>query len=119
MKIKTLVLVAVLFSAIFLTCLCTGEMVEIAGMQIPLIEDAVPAKRAEAQTTDAKILVYTVDKPLSEVIKFYESFFAENNFLLIGGKQGGAFNASVKKGETMFTLMIYSQNNQTIIQFIW
>lgn len=119
MKIKTLVLVAVLFSLIFLTCLYAQETIEISGTQIPVIAGAVPTEAGEAQTTNAQIAAYAVDKPLSEVIKFYESFFAENNFLLIGGKQGGVFNASVKKGKTMFTLMIYSQNNQTIIQFIW
>lgn len=119
MKIKNLVWVAVLFSSVLLTCLCAAEMIEISGIQIPLIEDAVPVKGTEAQTTNAQIAAYAVDRPLSEVIKFYESFLKENDFLLMGGREDDNFNASVKKGETMFTLRIYSENQQTIIQFIW
>lgn len=119
MKIKNLVWVGVLFSSVLLTCLCAAEMVEISGIQIPLIEDAVPIKGKGEQPANANMLVYTVDRPLSQVIKFYESFLKENDFSLIGGKEDDSFNASVKKGETMFTLRIYSENQQTIIQFIW
>ena len=60
-----------------------------------------------------------MNKPIKKVINFYTAFLKDNNFSIIGGEEGPKFNASVKKGRTMFTLKISSDKNYTVVQFIW
>lgn len=117
MKIKRYLFCA-LFIFIFATFLF-AEDIEIAGLKIPLIEGAQLVKGEQRQRTQARIVTYTVDRPLSEVTGFYESFLKENGFIVMGGAEEGGFNASVKKDEVMFTLRIYSQGERTVLQFIW
>jgi hypothetical protein len=101
------------------TCLCAGEIIDVQGVSIPVIEGAVSAKNDDTGATNARVSTYSTDKTVLEVIRFYETFLGENGFIFIGGQENGSFNASVKKGECMFTLRIYSSGPNTILQFIW
>ena len=117
MKLRILLL-GLLFIA-FLLSYASAASVDVRGIKIPLIEGAVfqqegPEKEAHAQT-----LIYAVKKPIVEVISFYEQYLSENNFLVIGGRTGNGFDASVKKDSSMFDLKIYAKGAETILQFIW
>lgn len=118
MKSKILFLSIFLFLT-FITQLFAGNIVDIAGIQIPLIEGAVVSNTQEKLSSDVKVVTYTLAKPLAEVIEFYASFFRENNFILIGGKDKIGFNASIKKDNALFTLRISSFGANTVLQFIW
>lgn len=118
MKIKILSL-AILFCLILISPVYANSIIEIRGLEIPIIEGAKLIQTGKEQAAQARSTAYIVDKPLSEVISFYKSFLEENGFLFIGGEEDGCFNASVKKADAMFTLMIYSSNRKTILQFIW
>lgn len=118
MKINPLVLV-LLLSLILSTALYAGQAIEISGFGVPLIENAKPVPGEDKQTANFRLATYAVDKPLADVVQFYESFLKENDFLILGPEEENGFSASVKKDNTMFTLKIYSENKKTIIQFIW
>lgn len=118
MRIKTPIL-ALLLYLIFFTYLYAEGIIEISGLNIPLIEGARVSHQGRQAEANATIVTYTVEKPLAEVIRFYETFLKDNAFLLMGGEEEGGFNASVKKGNAMFTLKVYAQDQHTLIQFIW
>jgi len=118
MKIK-IGLLNLFFFLSFISCVWAAEVVEIAGIKIPVIEGAVVSGWIENPAANVETVSYAVGKPLPEVVKFYELFFANNDFILFGGRESGSFNASVKKDQAMFTLRIYVSGSQTILQFIW
>jgi len=118
MRFKTLILF-LLFSLVLLTSLGEGYCLDVAGIDIPVMEGAVLAAGIPTKSVHTNIATYQTNRPLDEVIGFYESFFKENNFIFLGGKENGSFSASVKKDEAMFSLRIYSHNDKTVIQFIW
>lgn len=96
-----------------------AETVDILGMQIPLIEGAKLVKDEQEGSLKAKMVNYTVEKPLNEVVGFYQSFLETNGFRIIGGlEEGGSFNASVKRNDIQFCIRIYAQDGLTRIQFI-
>jgi hypothetical protein len=113
------VLFLMLIVSIFLLNSVYAQTIEISGIQIALIEGARHMHSSEAETIQGKVATYIVKKPLTEVIEFYKLFFKENDFRLIGGFDEEGFNASVRKGNLMFTLRVYSKNKKTILQFIW
>lgn len=115
MKIWFLILTLIFIS----NCLYAQEAIDIAGAQIPIMEGAVSAQAEAVPLADTRIAAFTTEKSLDSVVIFYESFFKDNGYLVIGGKSGGEYNASLKKENTMFTLRIYSESGRTIIQFIW
>jgi hypothetical protein len=116
MKLKILIL-AVIFYLILSNSLFADPGIKISGIQIPLPERSI--QKDSRLTPQARIVTYAVNKPLDEVVRFYESYLKENGFIVIGGAQEAGFNASVKKDSIMFTIRIYPQDGKTLIQFIW
>lgn len=110
------------FSAIILILpgwLYAGDLTQIAGIKIPLIEGAVPSAEEPAQPPNARLTSYSTHLPLEKVVEFYQNFLKGNGFTVIRGQEGGGFDISAKKGRVMFSLRIYSRGGRTLIQFIW
>lgn len=116
MRIRALTLVLGFF---ILSNAYAQEAINISGTQIPIIEGAKSIDREAMQPREARIATYATEKTSASVIMFYESFFKNNGYLIIGGKKDDEFDASCKKENTMFTLRIYSKDSKAIIQFIW
>jgi len=96
-----------------------AETLLISGSEVPLIQGAVISD-AQVPAASARIKAYSVERPLKEVIDFYQEYLRQNGFLVIGGQGAEGFNAAVKKDKTMFTLRIFSERDtRTIIEFIW
>lgn len=95
------------------------EAINIGQTQIPIMEGAKSIQNTAAQPARASIVTYTMGQSLDSVIEFYESFFKNNAYLIIGGKKDAEYNVSLKKENVMFTLRIYASGGKTIIQFIW
>jgi len=117
MKRKILFLVLVI--SVFLTSnLFAERSLKIGEMDIPLI-DGASVSIQKPQSANARIASYRIKKPLVEVISYYKSFLDDNGFLVIAGGENEDFSAAVKKGDTMFTLKIYTDKDATVLQFIW
>ncbi|MBI4707037.1 MAG: hypothetical protein HY761_03825 [Candidatus Omnitrophica bacterium] len=103
MKTKIIVLFLIILN------ICSGALyaLEISGMQIMIIAGASLKKQSIEQGSSARIVTYEVDKPLDEVISFYEAFLNGDSFSVIRGRQNNIFDASVKKNNVMFSLRIY------------
>jgi len=111
---------AIIVSFLLITNLYASSVAEIAGLQLPLIEGAVAIKSsAESAAGQAKILSYSVNKPVEEVVAFYQAFLQENNFITIGNGAIGGLDVAVKKDTAMFSLKIFAQAGKTVVQFIW
>jgi hypothetical protein len=96
------------------------EGIEISGMRIPVVEDARLESKGRGDKINARVAVYKTARPLDEVVNFYERFLKEHDFLIMGGTdENGNFDVSVKKENTQFSLRIYAQEGETVIQFIW
>lgn len=108
-----------LFSLILLTSAYADLSIEISGQLIPVPEPAVNLGTDAALAANARVQTYSTDKTVDETISFYEAFLKENGFIFIGGEDNGSFNASIKKGDCMFTLRIYVSGRKTLIEFIW
>jgi hypothetical protein len=115
-KKKTLFIFLIFFLFLISNSLALDSL-NISGVLIPLIDGATHVD--EKVMSNASVETFVVNKPLAQVVAFYSSFLKENGFLLIGGEDPSGFNASAKKNNAMFTLKIYSQNQKTIIHFIW
>ena len=114
--------VSILIVAIFLSLtadLFAGENIVISGMQIPVMEGAVPIRDEPQRLGGMSLAAYLLDSTLDTVVTYYESFLKENSFAFMGGRQDGGFNASVAKGNVLFTLKISRKGRKTIIEFIW
>ena len=112
----------ILLGLVFILAFSTYQSaasVDVRGIQIPLIETAVLEQQAKEPQAQATTRIYAVKKPIDEVIRFYENYLQENNFLIIGGRTNNGFDAAVKKDGSMFDLKIYPKGKETIIQFIW
>ncbi|MDP2922396.1 MAG: hypothetical protein Q8O30_01570 [Candidatus Omnitrophota bacterium] len=97
-----------------------NDFINISGMQIPLVPGARAANNLTQESVQGKIANFTVNKPLAEVVNFYNSFLQANGFSVIGGQEAsGSFNAAVKKDNVQFSLRIYSEGGFTYLQFIW
>jgi hypothetical protein len=107
-----LVLILTVLSIVF----AAGSF-NVAGITLPLIEGAVD--HGDLGIDNANVETFATGKPLAEVVAFYSAYFKDNGFLLIGGEEAGGFNASVKKGDSMFTVKIFAEKGKTILQFIW
>lgn len=99
--------------------LFAASSVEVAGLTLPLIAGAELLPSSASQSGVTHVITYSVDKPVADVVAFYQPYLLENGFTLIGGAEGDNFNASVKKADTMFTVRIFSANQKTLLQFIW
>jgi len=108
-----------LIFAFFLNPLFAAGVISISGTQIPVIEGAKADQEEEILSGEARIATYFTERPLEEAISFYESFFKGNGFAVIGGRDSTGFNVAVKKGNSMFSLRIFTQAGRTAIQFIW
>jgi hypothetical protein len=96
-----------------------ADTLMISGSEVPLVQGAV-ISNTQGSAGSARIKVYSVERPLKEIIDFYEEYLRENGFQVIGGQGPEGFNAAVKKEKTMFTLRIFSERDtRTIIEFIW
>ena len=113
------VLFLILIASIFLLNSVYAQTIEISGIQIPLIEGARRMHSSETEIIQGEVVTYIVKKSQTEVVEFYKLFFKKNDFDLIGDFDEDGFNASVRKGNLMFTLRVYSRNKKTILQFIW
>jgi len=98
--------------------LFAGRDFNIKGQNIPIIEGASILRQESRQGTYSTI-VYTTVKALKDAAAFYQDFFKANGFETIGAEEGNEYNVSVKKGDAVFTLRIYTEQGQTAIQFIW
>ncbi|RJO64674.1 MAG: hypothetical protein C4540_03140 [Candidatus Omnitrophota bacterium] len=96
-----------------------AKMIAVSGTELPIFEDSILVPEETRYSADLKVVTYAVSKPLEEVIAFYESFLKEQGFSCLGGRREGSFDASVKRGQSMFTLRIYTVQNRTIVQCIW
>ncbi len=108
-----------LISLSLLTAAFAKLAIEISGQLIPVLEGAVSLGNDTALVTNARVSTYSTNKTVDETISFYEVFLKENGFIFIGGEDNGSFNASIKKGDCMFTLRIYLSGRKTLIEFIW
>ncbi len=118
MKAKVPVILLLLLLLV-LAALFAAESVKISGIDIPLPEGAKVVHIAPSEAAPARIASYAVEMPLDEAVGFYDRFLKENGFVIIGGMEETGYSAAVKKGAVMFTLNIYPQGDQTVIQFIW
>ena len=118
MKIKIFCFILCYLLTFFLSA-WAQDRIEIAGIQIPLCEGARLVQPASAGSAQAKVATYKVSRPKDAVSDFYLNYFKENNFLVIGGKQEGGLDISVKKDQVMFSLKVYAEDETTVIQFIW
>lgn len=116
MKKKILFIFLICFLFLISNSLALDSL-NISGVSIPLVEGATHV--AEKEMPNASVETFVVNKPLTQVVAFYSSYLKDNGFLLIGGEDPGGFNVSAKKNNTMFTLKIYSQDQKTVIYFIW
>lgn len=97
-----------------------ARVIVVSGIELPLPEGATLLAGESRYPADPSIATYAVPGSLEETIVFYESFLKGNRFLVLGGRNGENFNASVKKGQVMCTLRIFrARNNRTIVQCIW
>jgi hypothetical protein len=107
----------------YLLCLLTfayaSTMVRVAGIDLPLMEQVNTQARKISQGAQATVLTLVVHASADEAINFYDSYFKENGFLVIGKKVGSVYNVSVKKGDSLFGVRIYTEDQKTILQFIW
>ena len=118
MKAKILVLIAI-FCLIFAGNLRADSTLVISGMQIPLMEGATPKQEAPQRLGGARVAVYSLDAALEDVVSYYESFIKDNGFAVIGGRVEQEFNASVRKGDVLFTLKISPKGKKTLVEFVW
>ena len=118
MRKKTLFFSGLLFLFLF-TSAYAGVSIVISGKLIPVPEPAVSVAPDAVLAANARVATYSTDKTADETISFYEAFLKENGFIFIGGEDNGSFNASIKKGDCMFTLRIYVSGRKTLIEFIW
>jgi len=115
----------ILISTIAVVFLCAGicfaskDTFIMKGVEIPVIDGLVAIEKGQKQSGDAKIITYKVRKSFEEVCAYYEDFFRNNGFSVIGGIEADVYNVSAKKGDCMFTLRIFAENENTTIQFIW
>lgn len=108
-----------LISVFILNYAYAQEAINIGQTQIPIIEGARSIENIAAQPEGARIITYATEQSSDSVIIFYETFFKNNAYLIIGGKKDAEYNVSLKKEDAMFTLRIYAPSGKTIIQFIW
>lgn len=108
-----------LIALVFLAGSEACEALSIASAEIPLPAAAVKIRDAGEAGGRARVASYALAAPVEEAVRFYTEFFARNGFLVIGGPSETGFNASVKKGDTLFGLRIWRDNDRTVIQFIW
>jgi len=113
---KSLLILASIF---LLAGAASAESIDILGIQVPLIEGAELIMRDSGSSKDAKVATYFADDAVSAVTEFYRMYFVKNDFLIIGGDTDDNFDISVKKGDAMFGMKVYRQNERTLIQFIW
>jgi hypothetical protein len=118
MKTKIFVLILCCLIAYLLSA-WAQDRIEIAGIEVPLFSGAHLVQSASARPAQARVVTYSVSRPKDEVSDFYLTYLNENNFLVIGGKEEGGLNISVKKDLALFTLKVYAERDATIIQFIW
>jgi len=118
MKARVAVIL-LLLSFLVLAAPYAAEPLKISGLDIPLPEGAKAGHIMPPQATPARIASYAVEMPLDEAVGFYDRFLKVNGFVIIGGMEETGYSAAVKKGAVMFTLNIYPQGGQTVIQFIW
>jgi hypothetical protein len=113
-----IVAVIMMFSAV---CYAGVERsLDILGMQVPLPGEYVLESLEQDKNIHAQVATYLIQKPLGEVVSFYQSFLKENNFSVLGGIQAdGSFDASVKKDAVQFSLRIFTSKNNTMVQFVW
>ncbi|MBU1726939.1 MAG: hypothetical protein KJ880_04860 [Candidatus Omnitrophica bacterium] len=110
-------LIAAIFLILTLSVRVFASDIEIFGTLIPL-----PANAKEVSSpglNKARMVTYKVKLPVSEVVGFYKSFLKQNGFEVIGGNEEGEFNLSVKKNTCLFTLRVFPEGSNTVIQFIW
>ncbi|MFH1398258.1 MAG: hypothetical protein ABIH27_06915 [Candidatus Omnitrophota bacterium] len=118
MKAILLFLILV-YIGLFSSAVCADETINIMGVYIPIIAGAKPVKEGARLNPGIHVVAFEVSRPLNEVISYYHDFLIGNNFLLIGGEERDGFNAAVRKGESMFTVRIFSEVNKVIVQFVW
>jgi hypothetical protein len=111
-------ILAVLFSFLCFVSFAANTL-DILGTQIPLPEGARLISAAQNGATNLNTALYLSNKPLAEVTQLYKDFFIQNGYIIIGGDENGGFNASVKAEDVMFSIKVYSKDNQTMVQFAW
>lgn len=117
-KLTSFILAGV-FSLLLPAILFSSESLKIKHAEIPLPEEAIFQKKELDPQEQAEIFTYIVKKPFEEIVLFYEAYFQENDFSVIGGIGETGYDAAVKKGDLMFSIRISPDWEKTVIEFIW
>jgi hypothetical protein len=113
---------AALAVAVAVVCLagqaCAEEVV-IGAAGVPLYAGAAKFKSGTGAGENSRVVNYSVRAQFDKVVAFYEQFFKDQGYTVLGGKGENTYNVSVKKGEAMFALNIFMVADDTIIQLVW
>ncbi|MBU2102128.1 MAG: hypothetical protein ABH865_05360 [Candidatus Omnitrophota bacterium] len=90
----------------------------VSGLEIPMIEAVSPVTRAH-HVGSSEVATYQTQASFAEAVRFYSSFFSQNNFMVLGNEEAGEYNVAVKKEDVMFTMRIYRNQGKIYVQCIW
>lgn len=106
----------------FMFCFCFGLIAEsyisINGENIPLVDGSREVS-ANYNDINANIKVYEFKNSINSSINFYQEYFNNNSYQVIGGKKNNSYNAMARKGNVQFSIRIFKTSRGGRLEFIW